>query len=367
MKTKIIFGGFMIKIEKRAYVQLFMKIMVALMLTMIVCLCTMSASCKIQPEGITILESDYSTPKLQNIRLTGPTQLYLEFDKEITLKNLEITSENHPNDKTSVDISIFGKNTVFFIDCGREFSILDNYQFFGVVEDEKYNSLTFSSVLQGFNANIPKLKISELRSYYQKPKLEFVEFFAESDGNLAGMVLEVFYKTEAVEFVFPPVEVKQGDFFVVHGRKMDETCINESNNLEEATYKDAVPEVLDFWLDSDAKVIGNSGVILLRERKNGDLCDALLYTEPDKTDWANNSVKEAAVLAVDSGVWVGSSSVEDAAINKKPSGTRSLSRDFSISEATSLDAEVSSKDMWIFVNNGNATMGKENSLAPFEG
>lgn len=367
MKTKIIFGGFMIKIEKRTYIQLFMKIMVASMLTMIVCLCTMSASCKIQPEGITILESDYSTPKLQNIRLTGPTQLYLEFDKEITLKNLEITSETNPNDKTSVDISIFGKNTVFFIDCGREFSILDNYQFFGVVEDEKYNSLTFSSVLQGFNANIPKLKISELRSYYQKPKLEFVEFFAESDGNLAGMVLEVFYKTEAVEFVFPPVEVKKGDFLVVHGRKMDETCINESNNLEEATYKDAVPEVLDFWLDSDAKVIGNSGVILLRERKNGDLCDALLYTEPDKSDWANNSVKEAAVLAVDLGVWVGSSDVEDAAINKKPSGTRSLSRDFSISETSSLDSEVSSKDLWIFVNNGNATMGSENSLVPFEG
>jgi hypothetical protein len=53
--------------------------------------------------------------------------------------------------------------------------------------------------------------------------------------------------------------------------------------------------------------------------------------------------------------------VEDAALNVKPSGTRSLSKDFSISEATS------SKDMWLFVNNGNATMGKENSLVPFEG
>ena len=365
MKANIL-EDFMIKIEKETCLQLFMKILVALMLTTIFCLCTMSASCKIQPEGITILESDYSTPKLKNIQITNSSQLYLEFDKEITLKNLEITSKKNPEDKTSVDISSFGKNTSFFIECGREFSILDNYQFFGVVEDEKYNSLTFSSVLQGFNANIPKLKISELRSYYQKPKLEFVEFLAQSDGNLAGMVLEVFYKSEPIEFFFPPVEVKKGDFVVVHGRKLDESCINESTDLNEATYKDAVPEVLDFWLESDAKVIGNSGVILLRERKNGDLCDALLYTEPDKTDWANNSIKEAAVLAVDSEVWVGSSDVEDAAINKKPSGTRSLSRDFSFSEATS-EEDVFSKDMWIFVNNGNATMGSENCLVPFEG
>ena len=73
----------MIKIEKETCLQLFMKILVALMLTTIFCLCTMSASCKIQPEGITILESDYSTPKLKNIQITNSSQLYLEFDKEI--------------------------------------------------------------------------------------------------------------------------------------------------------------------------------------------------------------------------------------------------------------------------------------------
>ena len=104
----------------------------------------------------------------------------------------------------------------------------------------------------------------------------------------------------------------------------------------------------------------------MRNRKNGKPVEALLYTEPSKEDWGTSYIKEAAEEAVKAGVWVGSSSVEDAALNLKPSGTRSLSKDFSISEATSLGEEVFSKDMWIFVNNGNATMGSENSLVPFE-
>ena len=355
------------KLEKTQILHFIAKICTVIVLTTAVCLCGMSASCKISPEGITILETDYSTPKLVNIQISNPKEIYIEFDKEIILKQLEITSENNPEEKFSVDVKDLEKNQVFSIVCENQFSFLDNYEIFGVVEDEKYNTLTFSSVLTGFNENVPKIAISELRTYYQKPKLEFIELVAQSSGNLAGMILEVYYKEKPFEFVFPPVEVQKGDFIIIHGRTMDETCINESSDFSEATYKDAVSDALDFWLDSTSKVIGNSGAILLRNRKNGKPVEALLYTEPSKEDWGTSYIKEAAQEAIDAGVWVGSSSVEDAALNLKPSGTRSLSKDFSFSEATSLGEEVFSKDMWIFVNNGNATMGSENSLIPFEG
>ena len=355
------------KIDNIMRIEILLKILTVLCLTFAVCLCTISASCKIDPEGITILDSDYTTPKLLNIQISNSHEISLEFDKEISLKELEVRSVSNPNATSKVDVTNINKDKFFTLKCDNKFLHTDNYEVFGVAADEKYNTLTFSSILTGYNENIPIIAFSELRTYYQKPKLEFLELIARTSGNLAGMVLEIYYKDRPVEFVFPDVEVKSGDFIIVHGRKIEETCINESTNLDEATYKDAVSGVLDFWLDSDSKVIGNSGVILLRNRKNGEPVEALLYTEPSKDDWGTSYLREAAEEAVQAEVWIGSSSVEDAAINVKPSGTRSLSRDFSISEATSLGEEVFSKDMWIFVNNGNATMGKENSLVPFEG
>jgi hypothetical protein len=353
-------GGFMLK--KRDVMDILLKCLIAIAVTTIICLCTMSASCKISPEGIRILETDYTTPKLINIQLSNSSQLFIEFDKEIALKQLEITNKENSENKILVDLTNIEKNTAFFIDCKTNFSILEKYDFFGVAEDEKFNTLTFSATLQGFNANVPKLAISELRTYYQKPSMEFVELVAQTDGNIAGMVLEVYYKSEPTKLLLPPVDVKSGDYIIVHGRSLDETCVNESDNWTVASHKDAVADVLDLWINADSKVIGNSGVILLRERENAPPVDALLYTEPGKEEWGNASMKEAAREAVNSGVWVGTDSVEDAAINVKPSGTRTLSKDFSYQD----DNEALSKNHWIFVNNGNATIGKENKLTPYE-
>lgn len=352
------------KQKKLDSLHLLSKILVTVAISSIVILSTMSASCKITPEGIKILESDYSTPKLLNIQISNPREVFIEFDKEIRLKDLQICSVQNPEIKTRIETENIEKNTSFYIDCEKDFSFLENYQIFGVVEDDKFNTLTFSSILTGYNGNTPKLYLSELRTYYQKPKLEFLELQALTDGNLAGMTLEIYYKTEPMEFIFPPVDVKKGDFILVHGRKIDETCVNESTDLCAATYKDSVPNVIDFWLDSETKVMGNSGVILLKNRKNGDIVDALLYNEPTKEAWANETVQQAAEEAFIKGGWEGSGNIEDAAINTKPSGTRSLSRDFSYFE--NQENPTPSKNQWIFVANGNATMGSKNSLVPYE-
>ena len=355
---------FMKNVRKIDWLQVVSKIVAALGLTILVCICGMSASCKVSPEGIEILEPEYTPPKLLNIQISNSSELFIEFDKTISLKELEIIPVSNPEEKIPVNVEILEPNTSFYIDCKTKFSAQDEYEIHGVVEDETQNSLTFSSILQGFNDNIPKIALSELRSFYQKPKLEYIELVALSEGNLAGMTLEIFYKTEPIIFVFPDINVKKGDFILVHGRKIDETCVNETIDLCAATYKDSVPNVVDFWLDSETKVIGNSGVILLKNRKNGDIVDALLYNEPGKEAWANETVQQAAEEAFNKGGWEGSGNIEDAAINTKPSGTRSLSRDFSTFE--DLEKPVPSKNQWIFVANGNATMGSENSLVPYE-
>ena len=271
-------------LKKRDVLNILLKSLVAFGITTIVCLCTMSASCKISPEGIRILESDYTTPKLINIQLSNSSQLFIEFDKEIALKQLEITNKENSENKILVDLANIEKNTAFFIDCKTNFSILEKYDFFGVAEDEKFNTLTFSATLQGFNANVPKLAISELRTYYQKPSMEFVELVAQTDGNIVGMVLEVYYKSEPTKLLLPPVDVKSGDYIIVHGRSLDETCVNESDNWTVASHKDAVADVLDLWINADSKVIGNSGVIFTHR------IEILIHPQPLAQSHVNRNI-----------------------------------------------------------------------------
>ena len=51
---------FMKNVRKIDWLQVVSKIVAALGLTILVCICGMSASCKVSPEGIEILEPEYT-------------------------------------------------------------------------------------------------------------------------------------------------------------------------------------------------------------------------------------------------------------------------------------------------------------------
>ena len=106
-----------------------------------------------------------------------------------------------------------------------------------VAEDKHGNSLKFALRFKAYNGRVPKIVINEIRNSYQrtlsgtdyKYKFEFVEFYAVTDGNLSGLEFQNASDDKFPKYEFPPVEVKAGDYIVLHLRMLEplETCRDE--------------------------------------------------------------------------------------------------------------------------------------------
>ena len=90
------------------------------------------------------------------------------------------------------------------------------------VADSNGNSLSFSVPVTAFNDRVPKLRINEIRTVYSKPKVEYIELYALSDGNLSGVQVSCAMNTANPAYEFPAAEVRAGDYIVYHLRSVEE-------------------------------------------------------------------------------------------------------------------------------------------------
>lgn len=340
------------------------------------------ASCNISSTGIEIVPFSNTPPKLLTHSFIDESSLVMSFTGEVLLKNLQIlektpdgqevlfseaTSCKLENDSAltnegfneyyNLEVS-FEKNTV----CGN------NYVLSGTAEDLQGNSLLFEIAFTGFNSRIPNVILSEIRSAYTKPKYEFIEFFVLTDGNLAGMELLSAYDGPEADYVFPAVEVKKGDYFVLHMRNDGEGCIDEvGDNLNLAFYSDSVENVRDLWVSNNSARIGNSDVILLKNRKGGQILDGIMFNQSANVQWQKELQVEYAKLLFDAKLWAGGFDVLNAVNSDGVTATRTLSRQniVSLYEAFSNDKLsypfIVDDSHWAVVATSNATMGTENS------
>lgn len=340
------------------------RIIITLVLTVITLICVSSFSCRLSPEGITILGGTYSCPKLVDFAITGSNTLTMTFSQKVTVSEMkvagtDITPEDFVTLNTQPDEILITENedgTFRYVmsfqdgfDCGN------SYVLYAVVEDDYGNSLSFSSGFSGYNDTIPTLALSEVRTEYdsKKPRFEFVELYVLEDGNTAGMMVEVYYGSKKNEFIFPAVDVHQGEFLVLHMRTPDESAFNELGDINACTAADSCADARDFWYPSESKTLGSTGVILLRERENGRIADALLYAESSKASWPKDEMKAAAQSALLAGLWEEGSEPSDAVCSDSCTATRTLSRkDYSTVGAAA----------WIVVAQKGETPGKVNSL-----
>ena len=178
-----------------------------------VCFPVTAASCKVSPEGITVIGGDYSSPKLLDFTVTGTDSLKLVFSDEIELSNLYVcpssaTEEEFASSKVNIS-SVDMEKT--YVENGVEYTLLMpektecgiEYVFFAEAEDKKGNTLSFSTAFYGYNDMVPKIILSEVKTESAKQKPEFVELYCLSDGNTGGMVLEIAYnKASSVTYRF---------------------------------------------------------------------------------------------------------------------------------------------------------------------
>ena len=108
-------------------------------------------------------------------------------------------------------------------------------------------------------------------------------------------------------------------------------------------------------------LLGKTDVILLEERKNGKVMDALLLSEQKKDSWPKTAQVLAANRAVKDGAWKGTADISSAVSTANLTTTRSISRQGNLMTAGKAD-----KNDWLLTATGTISPGKPNSSTPFK-
>ena len=332
----------------------------ALVLAGITIAAVMPVSCKITEQGVKILGGDYVPPVLNSYRVVDETMLELEFSEKVFVSGYVVAQEvdelfDSLEHSDTLDLSpalerasgVYGSVpcTVQTDDSGcvvnvcfeQNMEVGQSYEFYSQVRDAAGNTLTLVVPFSGFNSRVPELLLTEIQteSVSSQNKTEktagtyrneFVEFLVLKGGNLAGLELCSGYDGEAKQYVFPALEVTDGEVFVVHMRNRGNGCISEEGeNLDEAFSSYTTAGVRDLWTSIESTTLGNkTDIIIVRNRADGRLLDAVMFRASNIEEWTK-TMNEYSLLIDESGIYE-SGDVENAFITDGMTATKTMSR-----------------------------------------
>jgi len=234
-----------------------------------------------------------------------------------------------------------------------------------LVEDTKRNTLNVIVPFRTRNDRMPALVINELRTEYSKPRVEFVEFITLEAGNLGAMRLFIAgHSLTKPAYEFPPVEVKAGEYIVLHLRKLDEESVDETGqNLALSPGNEAHADARDLWLPGTTKMLRKTDALWFMDQ-DGRIIDAVLLSEHRETNWRNDNMAQAAAFLSKNNGWLPadgttpnkdwSPSPLDAVSTAGTTATRTINRSESIAP------ERRAGNWYITVTSG-ASPGKQNN------
>lgn len=313
-------------------------------------------SCTLSPRGITILDGDYIPPQYIESQFSSTDGLTLFFTEKICRLEAELQDDTTMEKKTcpitapvctQISENIYAVPVAFVSETQAGFP----YTLFGCAQDESGNTITFSLTFAGYNNRIPPVILNEVRTEYTKPKSEFVELRVLEDGNIGGLTVYNACDGEKLMYVFPSVEVKKGEFIVLHYRTLEEACKDELLSLDESGGTDSCPAARDFWVKDTKARIGLQDVILIKSSSSGSILDALLLSESGKENWKTAELEKAARSAYECGAWSSGWEPKDAFCSDNVTTTRTINRQIDGS--------------WITAASGGASPGRENSTKAY--
>ena len=215
-----------------------------------------------------------------------------------------------------------------------------------LVEDKSRNTLNVLISFRTRNDRMPELLINEIRTAYSKPRVEFIEFKALTAGNLGAMRIYAFYEKDEPIYEFPPVEVKKGEYIVLHSRSIEPGIADEKGtSLAESGGTDALPTARDFWIPGTLKL--HSTNIIYAVNQDGLILDGVELVSGDYK-W-KDPLTTAAGEMERQGKWSG-----DAVNADGNTATRTICRDEGRQNSSS------AADWYVTVTSG-ATPGKVNN------
>ncbi|GMO50065.1 MAG: hypothetical protein Pg6C_13330 [Treponemataceae bacterium] len=350
----------------KRYAAAFCGILGILLVFVSVYLTSVFVSCKITPDGISIVTGDFTAPELKRFSAESGNELVVNFSEEVRITDALITAEIDGTVFAGIEIPDGLSQTQHLV-LSQQMTAGQKYRVSGIAEDRKGNSLSFSVGFSGYNSRVPALVLSEVRSEYSKPKVEFIELYAVTAGNLAGVMLMSAYDGADCMYEFAPCEVAAGEYIVLHYRKLDDGSAyadETGSNLALSGGTDSSGS-RDFWVNNTSARIGKSDVILLRERAGGRLLDALLYSESSKSAWKDDTLRKAAEEAAQAGLWE-SGDTASAVVSDKMTVTRTMGRQNipQIAATRSYSGAANGKAVWMVTASSSASPGSPNSSAP---
>jgi hypothetical protein len=245
-----------------------------------------------------------------------------------------------------------------------------------LVEDTYGNTLNVLVPLRARNDRMPPFLINELLTEFSnaksipKPIIEFIEIKTGGPGNLGALRLFIAGNTkQPLVYEFPPVEVKQNEYIVIHLRNIEEGTMDETgDDLGLSAGADAQGDARDFWVPSDAKLLHRTDAVYFLDQDDRVIDGVMLNENPDP-EWQKDHFAQAAKFLHGQGAWTtGREGTEktipgpaDAVYTAliKTVKTRSVNRD-----ETTADTNTAA-DWYVTVSNG-ATPGRPNSLLRLE-
>ena len=316
-------------------------------------------ACSCAPEHALqgVVGRDVEPPGFESLRAIGPSRLELVFTERVTIGTLRF---DPPLETTLIE----DDSDSVFVEFASALKEGDQYVVDLVAADPEGNTINVFAPFRGRNDRMPKMVINELRTEYSKPKVEFLELRMLSDGQLNGVRVVASGKGfgEPV-FTFPSVEVKAGDFLVLHLRTLEEACIDELAALEESGGTEASPLARDFWVPGTEKAIRKTDAIAVLD-SDGLPLDAVILSETPEGDWKSDAMKIAVAYLAERAAWQGKNGTSgvlmpaDAVVSVGTTTTRTLCRD-----AASFDGASASD--WKVVATGCATPGQVNREDPY--
>ena len=276
----------------------------SVVISAIVLLSVCQFSCKVDENGISVLNGDYTSPTLNSYAVKNASEVDFSFSRSVSLNDVTVSPDIGRAMVFSLESISGGDYAVTF---QNKMKIGEEYSIYGIAVDSSGNSLTFCVPVQGYNDNVPSLEITEAQIKYSSgngnPICEYVELRALSNGNIAGV--EIFSATDGSVMLFPPIEVKTGDIIIAHLRNAGSGAVSElQDNITLSTAETSSNKARDIWSENTkARLNDTADVILLKNSADGTILDALLYAKDGTENWKNDALKDAADSAVKSGVW----------------------------------------------------------------
>ncbi len=321
-------------------------------ITLLVFMC-LACACSPQKVLDEIIQVDIQLPEFLGCKAITENKIEFYFSEPVQVASIHLTPEMSFDLSTSEGTVLV--STTNLLPAGEQ-CIADL-----LVIDNANNTLAVLTSFRARNSRIPKLQINEVRTEYSKPKVEFIELYTLSSGNMGALrVISSSYPLTKPLYEFPPIEVSKGEYIVLHLRTLEDGTMNEKGtDLTISGGTEANSTARDFWLKGTEKRIRKTDGIALIDQDE-KILDALLLSENPGESWTKEEMKNFISFLEQKKAWKTSDvkytplTPSSAVITNGTTVTRTICRNETIPDSDSTHD-------WYITATSQASPGKPNS------